>query len=74
MESNQLSTGDTILITGPTTGVIQTTVSELRLDDAAVPKVSKGDLFSMPLNDKIRPSDKLFKVLDLHDTNWTTAK
>ncbi len=69
MESNQLSTGDTILITGPTTGVIQTTVSELRLDDAAVPKVSKGDLFSMPLNDKIRPSDKLFKVLDLHDTN-----
>ena len=64
LESNQLSVGNNILIVGPTTGVIQDKITELRIENAPVDSVSKGDVFSFPLNKKIRPSDKLYKVID----------
>lgn len=62
MQSGELKTGDEIMITGPTTGVIKTTAGELRLDDHPVEKVQKGDLFSMKIQKKIRSSDKLYKI------------
>ncbi len=74
LEAHKLSTGDDILITGPTTGIIQTSVAELRLQDAPVDIVKKGDTFSIPLNEKIRPSDKLYKVIKLHDSDRTTEE
>lgn len=64
LESNQLSVGNNIMIIGPTTGIIQGTVSELRIEDSSVNSVNKGDIFSFPLSEKIRPSDKLYKVID----------
>jgi U32 family peptidase len=64
MESHSLESGDTIMITGPTTGIIQTTVSEIRVDDRQVDKVKKGDSFSIPIDEIIRNSDKLYKVID----------
>jgi putative protease len=64
LESNQLSVGSTIMVIGPTTGIIQGKVTELRVQDSSVDSVSKGDIFSFPLNEKIRPSDKLYKVID----------
>lgn len=64
LESHSLEVGDEIMITGPTTGIIQTTVSELRVDYENTEKVNKGDIFSFPLADKIRPSDKLYKVVE----------
>ncbi len=64
LESNQLSVGDNIMVVGPTTGIIQDKVTELRIDDAQVNTVNKGDIFSFPLAEKIRPSDKLYKVID----------
>lgn len=64
MESNVLSTGDEIIISGPTTGYIQTIVNELRLKDNMVQQVNKGDNFSIALDQKIRPSDKLYKLID----------
>lgn len=64
LESNELSVGNAILVIGPTTGVIQDKITELRIDGSPVNSVSKGDIFSFPLNIKIRPSDKLYKVTD----------
>lgn len=64
LESGSLEKGDEILITGPTTGVIKGTVEEMRIDDGAVDKVEKGIYFSMPIAKKVRPSDKLYKVVD----------
>lgn len=64
LESNQLSIGNNILVVGPTTGVIQDKITELRIDGSPVNTVAKGDVFSFPLNVKIRPSDKLYKVID----------
>ena len=60
MESGELHPGDEVIITGPTTGALIFKVEELRLDLSPVDKVKKGDLFSMPVPSKIRPSDRLY--------------
>lgn len=64
METHDLKIGDEILITGPTTGVVQAKVNEIRLDEKPVNEVKKGDVFSIPVAEKIRPSDKLYKLVE----------
>ena len=63
MQSDELCQGDEVLITGPTTGVIEMTANDIRVDLKTVEKTVKGELFSMK-TDKIRRGDKLFKVVD----------
>lgn len=60
MESGELHVGDEVIITGPTTGALIFKAEELRLDLEPVDSVKKGDLFSMPVPEKIRPSDRLY--------------
>lgn len=60
MEGGELRVGDEVVITGPTTGALIFKVTELRLDLKPVEAVKKGDLFSMPVPEKVRPSDKLY--------------
>ncbi len=64
LESGELAVGDEILITGPTTGAIFVTVEEIRVALKPVDKVVKGQHFSIRLDSKIRPSDKLYKWVD----------
>ena len=64
MESHSIALGDEVLIIGPTTGVIQTFVEELRLNNVTTDTVKKGDVFTLPLNEKLRPSDRLYKLVD----------
>ncbi len=64
LESHSLETGDEIIIIGPTTGVVQMVVNEIRLDDKKTNQVQKGDVFSVAVGTKIRPSDKLYKLVD----------
>lgn len=64
LESGELAVGDEILITGPTTGAIFVTVEEIRVALKSVEKAVKGDHFSIKLDSKIRPSDKLYKWVD----------
>ena len=61
LETKELEVGDEILITGPTTGVVELTVPEIRVNLNPVQKAEKGDRFSIPVDEKIRRSDKLFK-------------
>jgi putative protease len=63
-EASDLSVGDEILITGPTTGVIESEVKEIRVDLKSVQKAIKGERFSVPLDSLIRRSDKLYKVVE----------
>lgn len=60
MEAGELKKGDEIVISGPTTGALIMTVEELRFDLKPVEKVTKGQLFSMAVPEKVRPSDKLY--------------
>ena len=64
LETQNLKTGDEIIITGPTTGVVQTTVKEIRFDMESVEEGLKGQRISVPVETKLRRSDKLFKVVD----------
>ncbi len=59
-EAHEFSVGDKLLITGSTTGVMYVTVSEIRLELDPVQTAPKGTHVSIPVPDKVRPSDKLF--------------
>ena len=63
LEAQNLSLHDEVVIIGPTTGIIQTVVSEIRVDNKPVEKLNKGDVFTIPLHEKMRPSDKLYKLV-----------
>ena len=65
METQSLKVGDEILITGPTTGAVTQVVEEIRVDLKPVEETVKGEKFSIKLEDKIRPSDKLFKLVNV---------
>lgn len=67
IESHSLSVGDEIIITGPTTGVLETTITEIRVDLENVQISSKGEHCSIPVPDKIRRADKLYKIVDARE-------
>ncbi|MGP1547610.1 MAG: peptidase U32 family protein [Prevotella sp.] len=60
IEANELHLGDKLLITGPTTGVMYVTADEIRFDLTPVEIAKKGWRVSIPVPDKVRPSDKLY--------------
>ena len=64
IEACELHVGDRILVTGPTTGALYATVQEMRFDLRPVEVAKKGWHVSIPLPQKVRPSDKLFIVSD----------
>ena len=66
VEAAELNVGDKLLVTGPTTGALFATLEEARVDLEPVQNVKKGERFSMKL-DKIRPSDKLYKLVSVDE-------
>ncbi len=66
MESQTLKVGDEILITGPTTGALMQTVKEIRVNLQPVEETKKGERFSFKVKEKIRPSDKMYKLVKQH--------
>ncbi len=63
IETGELHCSDEILITGPTTGVVNTTVEEMRVDLINTKVAFKGNKCSIPVNTLIRRSDKLYKYV-----------
>lgn len=63
IESHDISVGDEFMISGPTTGLIQGIISELRVSDQNKDSAQKGDTISFPVPAKIRASDKLYKIV-----------
>ncbi|WP_111707131.1 peptidase U32 family protein [Lutibacter citreus] len=64
IEAYDIAVGDTILITGPTTGAKEMEVKEMFVNDKKNDKGSKGDSVTIPLEFRIRPSDKLYKIVE----------
>lgn len=64
VEANTFRLGDKLLITGPTTGVMYLTATEIHDNDGnPVTEAPQGQRVAIPVTDKIRPSDKLFKLV-----------
>ena len=64
METQDLKVGDDIMIIGPTTGVYEDKLTEIRVDLKPVEATEKGELCSIPVKDVIRRGDKVYKVID----------
>ncbi|MFW5978693.1 MAG: U32 family peptidase, partial [Bacteroidia bacterium] len=62
-EANSIAAGEEVYIIGPTTGVIKTHVEELRVEDKPVKEAAKGIPCSFPIEEKLRRSDKLYKII-----------
>ncbi len=67
LENGDLNKGDTILITGPTTGVMEYIADEIRVDLMVVERALKGELCSIKTPDILRRSDKVYKWVDAKD-------
>ncbi len=63
VEASEISVGDKLLVTGPTTGVMYLDATEIRYDLNSVETAHKGERISLPVPGKVRPSDKLFKLV-----------
>lgn len=63
LEANTLDKGDKLLITGPTTGAVFLNADEIRYDLQPVDHAEKGWRVSIPVPEKVRPSDKLYKLV-----------
>jgi putative protease len=68
LENGNLEKGDIILITGTTTGVIEYSVGEIRVDLRETEKALKGEFCSIPVKDYLRRSDKVYKWVDSDKT------
>ena len=63
MESGSLRIGDEILITGPTTGAVFQTINEIHVERKPVCETVKSEHFSIKTTEKIRPSDRMYKLV-----------
>lgn len=64
LETGNLLINDEIIVSGPTTGLVQTRVEEIRYDLKPVETGFKGQRISVPVETKVRRADKLFKIVD----------
>ncbi len=64
LENGNLNKGDNIIITGPTTGVVEYEVDEIRVDLKVAENALKGELCSIKSPDYLRRSDKVYKMVD----------
>ena len=63
IETHDLEVDDEIKIIGPTTGVYEDMVKEIRLEYDPVKKAVKGDVCSIPVKELVRRGDKVYKVV-----------
>lgn len=63
VQAGELNLNDEILIIGPTTGVIETKINEIRKDLKPTDHAKQGDIISIPIKEKVRRADKLYKLV-----------
>ncbi len=63
IEAGEFTTGDKLLIVGPTTGALYVTATDIHGDNGPVDTARKGMRVSIPVPEKVRPSDKLYKIV-----------
>ena len=64
IDNGDLKTGDTILISGPTTGNETLTISEMQVNGSSATHANLGDKVTLALPFRVRLSDKIYKILN----------
>ena len=67
METGELSIDNEIYITGPTTGVLEMTPAEIRVDLKPVQSTRKGETCSIKTPELVRRGDKVYKVIKVNE-------
>ena len=67
VEATTFSVGDKLLITGPTTGALWLNAEEIRYDLKPVETAYQKQRVSIPVPEKVRSGDKLFKLISMED-------
>lgn len=62
VDAAEFSVGDRLLITGNTTGALWLTVSEIHTDTESVSRAPQHQRVSIPVPEKVRPNDKVFRI------------
>ena len=63
VEAGEINLGDKLVVIGPTTGVVYIDVTSMHGDNGPVEKATKGMSVAFPVSEKVRPSDKLYKLV-----------
>lgn len=69
IENKTLHIGDQLLVIGPTTGVYEDIVSEIRVELQPTNTVEKGTYCSIPTHDTLRRNDKVYKLIPVCDSD-----
>lgn len=64
LNAHQINIGDKILVTGPTTGAKEMIIESMMVDDQAAETAVRGQEVTMPTDFVVRPSDKLYKLVE----------
>lgn len=67
VQATTFDKGDRLLITGPTTGAMYLTADEIRYNLKPVGRAEQGTLVSIPVPDKVRENDKIFKLVRVNE-------
>ncbi len=71
IENVDLNVGDKILVTGNTTGALIQRTGEIRFDLQPVDTATRGQHVSIKVDERVRPNDKLYKLVDALDMRLT---
>ncbi len=63
MESGDLKPGDRVYVQGPTTGSVEITIPEIRVDLKPIDKTVKGEHCSISVDTFLRRADKVYKII-----------
>ena len=65
METGKLSPGDRIFLIGETTGVVEVQIKNILFEDKPVDQVERGNIFTIPCEELVRPRDSVYVVKQL---------
>lgn len=63
METHEMRVGDKVMIIGPTTGVYEDRIPEIRVELQSVKQTVKGEACSIPVTSIVRRGDKVYKLV-----------
>ncbi|MBI5539139.1 MAG: U32 family peptidase [Bacteroidia bacterium] len=64
IETGEITIGDNILVIGPSSGVVEIKLSEIRLEDKSSGTAAKGSVCSIPSSVVLRRNDKVYKWME----------
>jgi putative protease len=67
VESGEIAVGDEALITGPTTGVMELVLKEIRVEMNPATRAVKGEYCSIAVNGRVRRGDRIYRQLTMNN-------